>query len=398
MRPGEHGKITVQKNRTNWIAVTYVRDFDGRRRRVERSSPRSYEDARRALQRHLTKRRAPMAGGVVTDKTTVGELYEVFMEAKTKSRRESKPEIGPQTAEQYRACWRRYGAGPLGALRVTELSTSLVEKHLQSIGAVSQSKRMRIILMGMCSLAARYDVLPVNPVRETQTPKMERKPVRAATPAEYGRIRTAVRHYMQREGKPGPKPGRLLFAFIALLMATGCRPNEVLALRACDVDLDSDPPTVTVSGTLIDHNRIPGKPLHRQDFRKGGASSHTVLLPEFGVETLRDLVSEADHPLAPLFANRSGGWMSLANMRRALRAALPDDLRWVTPHSFRRTVATIVSDHLGPAAAQRQLDHSKLDTTETHYIFRPSIGPDAREVLNRFAADGEGGEAAGSGE
>jgi hypothetical protein len=53
-------------------------------------------------------------------------------------------------------------------------------------------------------------------------------------------------------------------------------------------------------------------------------------------------------------------------------------------------VATVVNDSLGPAAAQRQLDHRKLDTTETHYIVRPSIGPDARDVLDRFAADADG--------
>jgi hypothetical protein len=43
--------------------------------------------------------------------------------------------------------------------------------------------------------------------------------------------------------------------------------------------------------------------------------------------------------------------MSLANMRRALRAALPEALQWVTPYSFRRTVATVVRDALGPDKA-----------------------------------------------
>jgi integrase len=77
------------------------------------------------------------------------------------------------------------------------------------------------------------------------------------------RVRAAVSAYTQRQG-PGPKPGRLLPAFIELLAATGCRPNEVLALRWSDVDLLADPPTVTITGTLIDHGRIEGKPLHRQ--------------------------------------------------------------------------------------------------------------------------------------
>ncbi len=78
--------------------------------------------------------------------------------------------------------------------------------------------------------------------------------------------------------------------------------------------------------------------------------------------------------------------MSLANMRRALRAALPDDLAWVTPHSFRSTVASGVRDARGPAAAQQQLSHAKLATTEAHYLQRQTSGPDVRETLDRYAA------------
>lgn len=77
--------------------------------------------------------------------------------------------------------------------------------------------------------------------------------------------------------------------------------------------------------------------------------------------------------------------MSLANLRRSLRAALPDELGWVTPYSFRRTVATVVRDDLGPAEAQVQLSHSKLSTTEQHYFQRQTQGPDVRGTLDRFA-------------
>jgi integrase len=74
-----------------------------------------------------------------------------------------------------------------------------------------------------------------------------------------------------------------------------------------------------------------------------------------------------------------GGRISLANMRRALRAALPDDLSWVTPHSFRRTGATVVRDAHGPAAAQQQLSHAKLATTDAHYS---SARPPALTCVN----------------
>jgi integrase len=76
-------------------------------------------------------------------------------------------------------------------------------------------------------------------------------------------------------------------------------------------------------------------------------------------------------------------------MRRALRAALPYDLAWVTPHSFRRTVATVVRDVHGPAFAQQQLSHAKLATTEAHYLQRQTRGPDVRVALDKFAGRGK---------
>jgi integrase len=169
--------------------------------------------------------------------------------------------------------------------------------------------------------------------------------------------------------------------------ATGGRPNEVLALRWSDVRINEDPPTVTIAGTLIDHSRIVGKPLHRQDVRKAGAPPHTVALPRFGVDALLALVCDGDGADGPVFANREGGWISLANVRRSLRAALPEHLTWVTPHSFRRSVATVVRDTHGVEAAQQQLSHAKLATTEAHYLQRRTHGPDTRAALEQWSGD-----------
>ncbi|WP_374023908.1 tyrosine-type recombinase/integrase [Mycobacterium sp. HNNTM2301] len=386
LQPGEHGRITEWSGGGKHFAATYVRDGDGKRRRVERSSEKSIEDARRILQRHLANRRTPLAGQTVTDKTTLSELFDLWIETKA-----AVDGVSQQTAGQYRDVWKVHGDRQLGALRITELPTSRVNARLQQMGATTQAKRLRMILSGMCGLAVRYDVLAVNPVRETRTSRTRRKPTRAATPTEFARIRAAVKAHVDRK-RPGPRRGasQLLPAFIECLAATGVRPNEVLAIEWPDVDLLADPPTVTVTGTLIDHGKIAGKPLHRQDHRKHGAPPHTVVLPKFGVEALTTLVAETGGLGGPVFANRNGGWMSLANMRRALRAALPGDLEWVTPHSFRRTVATVVRDAHGPAAAQQQLSHTKLATTEAHYLQRQTRGPDVRGVLEEFAGSDSG--------
>jgi integrase len=360
-----------------FFASTYVRDGDGVRRRVERSSAKSIEDARRLLQRHLQQRRAPLSGQEITDRTTLAELFELWIQAKT-----DEDGVSDQTAGQYRAVWEKHGAGQLGALTVTELPTSRANAHLKLMGATTQAKRLRMILRGMFTLAVGFDVLDVNPVREAKITKTATKTPKAATSEQFHQVRAAVRAYSEKRG-PGPQPGVLLLAFVDLLTATGARPNEVLALRWSDIDLDADPPAVAITGTLIDHGRIVGKPLHRQDIRKGAAPSHTVFLPNFGVEALASLDGRRGTE-DPVFANRTGGWMSLANMRRALRAALPEDLTWITPHSFRRTVATVVRNAHGPALAQQQLSHAKLDTTEKHYLERQTHGPDVRATLDAF--------------
>ena len=80
MRPGEHGQVTVKTDRSRWTAATYVRDPDDRRRRVERSSDRSAEDARRQLQRHLANRRTPLTDQAVTERTSLAELFEVWID------------------------------------------------------------------------------------------------------------------------------------------------------------------------------------------------------------------------------------------------------------------------------------------------------------------------------
>lgn len=381
MEPGTWGRIAERSQGKKFYATTYVRDTDGKRRRVERSSEKSAEDARRLLQRHLKDRRAPITRQEITDKTTLSELFEVWVLAKA-----NEDGVSPQTVDQYRQVWAKHGATQLGALRIREVEAPRAQQHLQAMGATTQAKRMRMILVGMYSTAVRFGVVAVNPIREAQPSKAVPKVViREIQQDDLDRVRAAVQAYADRSG-PGPQPGRLLPAFVDLLIATGGRPNEILALRWSDCDLGAEPPTVTIRGTLIDHGRISGQPLHRQDKRKGDAPEHTVLLPRVGVEALEALKTDAIGD-GPVFSNRDGGWMSLANMRRSLRAALPEDLRaTITPHTFRRAVATVVRNKMGAEMAQQQLSHAKLATTEKHYLQRHTHGPDVRQVLDEYTS------------
>ncbi|MDO3636402.1 tyrosine-type recombinase/integrase [Mycolicibacterium arseniciresistens] len=382
MAPGEHGKITERERNGIFYATTYVRLHSGKRREREARSAKSAEDARRTLKRRIAAELAvgePI--GVINHRTTLLDLFDAWMPVKITEDR-----IGERTATLYRDTWRLHGAHQLGALRISELSTSRADSYLKALSP-APATYMRIILSGMYSLAVRFDVIGNNPIRETRTAKLVRKPARALTAMEFEQVRLAVRAFCGHRG-PGPRRGRMLPAFIELLAATGARPGEVLAIRWEDVDLLGTPPTVTVNGTVVDAGRVAGKPLHRQNGRKGGAPPHTVSLPAFGVQVLADLYAVTG-PDGPVLTNRDGGLVALTNIRSSLREALAghEHLKWVTPHSFRRTVATVVRDGLGVEAAQRQLAHAQLATTEGHYVQRVTAGPDARDVLETWASN-----------
>ncbi|OBG87545.1 integrase [Mycobacterium sp. E802] len=385
LAPGEHGKITDARRGELFYATTYVRLHSGKLREREASSRKSAEDARRELKRRITAELdAGEPTGVITSKTTLAELFGVWLPAKVAEDR-----IGDRTATLYRDTWRLHGEQQLGALRITELVTSRADGHLKALPP-SAAVYMRIILTGMYSLAARFDVVKHNPMRETKTAKVERKAARALTSMEFERVRRAVETFCSRKG-PGPRRGLMLPAFVELLAATGVRPGEVLAIQWPDVDLLGKPPTVTVTGTVVDSGRITGKPLHRQDERKGRAPAHTVTLPRFGVQVLTELYGMTG-PDGTVLKNRDGGLVSLSNIRSSLREALAphEDLRWITPHSFRRTTGTVVRDGLGVEAAQQQLGHAQLATTEGHYVQRVTAGPDTRAVLDKWASNEAG--------
>lgn len=62
-----------------------------------------------------------------------------------------------------------------------------------------------------------------------------------------------------------------------------------------------------------------------------------------------------------------------------------DALRDVSPHSFRRTVATEIDEVYDADAAKDQLGHTSKTVTERHYINRRLVVPDYRAATERLA-------------
>lgn len=165
----------------------------------------------------------------------------------------------------------------------------------------------------------------------------------------------------------GPRKSRVCTDLFDLLLATGCRIGEACALRWQDIDLHAG--TLTVAGTMV---FLKNTGWQRQEFPKTVAGQRTIHLPPFALTMLGRRQTEEPHRgNDPLFASRTGTFVQPDNMRRSLRCALQrqTDLKWVSPHVFHKTVATVLSGQGLVTEAAAQLGHA--DESITKKVLHP---------------------------
>jgi len=173
---------------------------------------------------------------------------------------------------------------------------------------------------------------------------------------------------------------------VDILLATGARIGEVLAIRWSDAELAGTSPVVTLSGTLV---YLRGKGLFRQGWTKSDAGYRMVSLPKFAVDVLKRRQAEAKpNDLDAVFPSRNGTWLAPNNVRRQWRAARKDTgLEWVIPHTFRKTVATLIDQETDTKTAAAQLGHKNEEITTAYYIQKAHQAPDVSSVLDALGPD-----------
>jgi integrase len=112
-------------------------------------------------------------------------------------------------------------------------------------------------------------------------------------------------------------------------------------------------------------------------------------VPSFVAEVLRQrlvLVCEED-PEHLMFFSRNHTPLTTNNIRRRLRSVLDDiEVEGVTPHSFRRTVATFLDRASGPDLAAEMLGHTSSKITKEHYIEPDEkVDPVTADILEALA-------------
>jgi integrase len=172
---------------------------------------------------------------------------------------------------------------------------------------------------------------------------------------------------------------------ITVLIATGLRRSELLALRW--IDFDADAGAIAITGKVI---RETGKGLIRIDETKTTSSRRTLPLPSFAIETLtqrRALPFMGEQSL--IFASTTGTLRDPNNSGRYWRNVRKDlGVPEVTTHSFRKTVATLVDDAgLSARIGADHLGHAKVSMMQDRYMTRGRAHPAVAQLLDRTISD-----------
>lgn len=378
---GTWGQITRKQLKPKiWRARAKFRSYDGVIRRYEAWGP-SGPKAEAALIHKLTLL-IPTNEDEIGPEMQLRELSRIWWAEFEDLGRAA------NTNKRYRELLDTHILPGTGELTIREANVNSLDRFLKFIrtnNGATTAKMCKTILSGMLSLATRHGAISANPLREVAKIPIVTKEVRALTLEEVIALRKGVYAWQQPTGRPNGLHEKDILDVVDIMLATGARIGEALAIHWADVDLEAEKPTVTINGTVIKVKGTSG--LHIQDHPKSSNSRQRYFLPSFAVDMLhrRQADTARTNDLGLVFASSLGTIRDPNGFRkqwREVREAL--GYGWVTPHTFRKSVGTILANTQGIAAATAQLGHSNEKITSRHYIQKTHEAPDNTEVLQAF--------------
>jgi integrase len=367
---GEHGDISYATRRGRVTASLYYRNAGGSRRRLEATDD-SKAAARRRLLAKLEEALSAGAAADYTVRTTLREVAERWHQQVADLG--AAGQRSPTTVVLYRQVLDRHVLPALGSLLLSEVTTPRIDHFIQGVRrdrGYAVAKVCRSILSGVCGHAVRAGALRTNPVRDVARLEGQSRSARALTLEECRQWLEILDDDPFARRKDLPQLTRFL-------LGTGLRLGEALGLLWDDIDFDRQ--VIHVRRTVV---RVEGQGLVAKA-PKTYAGARVLRMPSWLAELLRRR-HERSHPDAPVFPDSYGGYRDRNNVERdfrRVRAGTP--FEWVVPHTYRKTVATLL-DHQGLSARTiaDQLGHSRISMTQDVYLGRRAVDGRAAAALD----------------
>ncbi|MDQ2709129.1 MAG: site-specific integrase [Actinomycetota bacterium] len=397
---GHHGQVKTTRERGRWVSRCRYRDLDGVTRQLQR-----WGDTRTAAQDGLQAAIRERRGTETQPLRATSKFREALAvwAAKIAERRED------STADTYRHWVDKVVLPQLGELRLHECDVARLDGFFGELArarveveqpdgssamepryAANTRRTIRTIVSGVMQQAVLHKAIASNPVRELErieSPKGHRKaPPRGLTAEERRQLLAFVD--TDKAAERADLPDLIRFA-----IGSGLRIGELCAVRWRDVNLEGLPlvsetdirlvPVVAVRQNVYP---IKGKGLTVHP-GKTPTALRIVPLPQFLTTLLRVRRQADDDPEWPVFAaaGRDGvptyRWPS--NVRRSVRAARNGvGLDWMTPHTWRRTYATILDDEMTLTDRAKADLMGQAKFLKDTYVSRGELHPDAAVFLD----------------
>jgi integrase len=226
-------------------------------------------------------------------------------------------------------------------------------------------------------------------IRKLKAALAERqRPVKHATPRPAPRSLTSEQRQQWLDAVQTSETAQVwdLPDLSLMMLATGCRIGECLAIGWEEVDLDRA--SVDVRWRLI---RRTGVGLLRLPSTKTGERGERLIpLPSWAITMLKKRRLAIASGVQPVFPDSLGGWCDPSNVRRVWRKVRDDaGIEGLVSHTLRKTVASFLDDAAVPTRKiSDQLGHTRISMTQDHYIGRKLTDRQTAEVLEKLLGPG----------
>jgi integrase len=359
------GEGSIYKDGSLWVATVETgRDpMTGKRQRRKVKARTKAEALRRAK-----VVREQVEAGVTPDGTlTVAKFIDRWLGTVVAAR------VGAErTVTDYRGALAHVKAA-LGTIPLIKLTPEHVEDFLKAEAGLSRSYvgRMRMLLADALSHAQHRGLVARNVAALSVMPKC--KPKTERQPYTSDQIRALM------DATQGERLAALALCGLTLAL----RPGELTGLLWQDLDLDSAPPTLAITGSM---KRGPDGQLIRGPVKRSRAGERTIELPPFVATSLRDhRRRQAEKRLSLgelwtdnglIFCSQVGTPLDPANLRHTFTRIAKKAGLTGFPYLMRHTVVSLLLD--GGATIDEVADLTGDDPVTLYRYYRHRVKPVAR--------------------
>ncbi|GAB3460653.1 tyrosine-type recombinase/integrase [Actinophytocola sediminis] len=379
LSPGTAGEIQVKKMGRSWAARCRYRHEDGTYSDVRRRGS-TKDKARKAVRDAIADIVAHAPGAKLVPTSFFEVAAQLWL---TEYRTDAENGIySLSSVDTYSDHLRNHVLPRLGNLRLAEVKTPVVNSLCQAKlknHSLSLAKHTKAVISNVMTYAVQAGAIKANPAKEI-APLTER---RAKNKRRKARSLSAeeVTDFLAKLDTDEDALRSDLPDLVRFFVATGERRGE--ALGAHWSDFDPVAKSLTMSGNII---QARGKGTVR-NAGKSETANRSIPLPDWCVRMLEDrraAIGDIDHD-QPIFPNSRGGYQNASNLTN--RHWVPFRERagygWVTFHTFRKTVGTLL-DEAGLSARQIAdvLGHSHPSMTLNNYMGRGQASRASAEALD----------------